>query len=564
MSVASMLKANFLLGVAGGLEYVKFNRAASNPLKYEEKTLRGILTYAKDSAFGRDHGFSWILQARSAEELFRRYEEKVPANEYSDLEPYIERSKHGEADVLFPGKPLLYATTSGTTSRPKWIPITQKYFKDVYGKRSRLWLYVLIKHRPKIFLGRGFSIVGKTLEGYAPDGTVFGSVSGFAQGNTPGFVRALYTNPPCVYAIKDYTARYYTLMRMGIEHDVTLIVSVNPSTMVELQKNVGQFFEQYVNDIENGTLSKDVDIEPEIRAELEPLFRPNPARAEELRAIKAKYGDSLTLKHYWPNLQVITTWRCANTRIYLDEVREMLPECAFWHEFSYYSSECACGMVMDGSDETTPSVHHHFIEFVEESEVGKPDARFLRVHELEVGKRYCPYVTTYSGLYRYCMNDLVEVGKLYRRTPSFHLIGKAGGVVSLTGEKLSESQFIEAVKRAQKATGLKSPFHIGFLDLRDRGYHFFYEFPQALSAEALSSFNDAVDSALKDLNIEYASKRDSLRLGSPVPHILEENAFEKFKEVMMKEEGARDGQFKLNLLSQDDMRYAKFNNLILK
>ena len=561
MSVASMLKANFLLGVAGGLEYLKFNKAAANPLRSQEKTLRGILSYARDSVYGKEHDFGYILQAADAQELFRRFDEKVPANEYADLEPYIERHKKGEADVLFPGKPLIYATTSGTTSRPKWIPITQKYFSDVYGKRSRLWLFILIKNRPKIFLGRGFSIVGKTVEGHAPDGTVFGSVSGFAQGNTPGFVRALYTNPPIVYSIKDYTARYYTLMRMGIEHDVTLIVSVNPSTMIELQKNVDIYFEEYCKDIENGTLSKEVNIESEIRAELEPLFKPNPARAEELRRIKAEKGR-VVLKDYWPNLQVLTTWKCANTKIYLDDVADILPEQTFWHEFSYYSSECAVGMVPDGGIDTCVSSHHHYIEFVEESEVGKPDARFYRVHELEMGKRYCPYVTTFSGLYRYNMNDIVEVGSIYKGTPCFHLIGKAGGVVSLTGEKLSEAQFIDAVKTACGKTGIQSPFHIGFLDVKAKGYKFYYEFAQPVTPAQVETFNMAVDAALKDLNIEYASKRDSLRLDAPEPFVLQKDAFEKFKGIMMAEEGSRDGQFKLNLLLQDEMRHSKFKRLL--
>ena len=102
--------------------------------------------------------------------------------------------------------------------------------------------YFFVKNRPKVFSGKSFSIVGKAVEGYAPDGTVFGSVSGFAQGNTPKFVKDTYTNPAIVYSIADYNARYYVLMRMGIEQDVTLIVSVNPSTMIELQKNLNKYF----------------------------------------------------------------------------------------------------------------------------------------------------------------------------------------------------------------------------------------------------------------------------------------------------------------------------------
>ena len=116
MEIVSMCKANFLLTIAGGIEYIKFKKATKNPKKYTQKTLRSILTYAKDTVYGKEHDFAYILQAQTDKELFRRFQEKVPTNQYTDLQPYIERHKHGESDVLFPGKPLLYATTSGTTN----------------------------------------------------------------------------------------------------------------------------------------------------------------------------------------------------------------------------------------------------------------------------------------------------------------------------------------------------------------------------------------------------------------------------------------------------------------
>ena len=100
------------------------------------------------------------------------------------------------------------------------------------------------------------------MEGYAPDGTVYGSVSGVTQRDCPNFVKKLYFNPQCVYSIADYTSRYYVLMRMGIEQDITLIVTANPSTIVELQNNVNRYYDDYVNDIEKGTLKADLNIDP--------------------------------------------------------------------------------------------------------------------------------------------------------------------------------------------------------------------------------------------------------------------------------------------------------------
>lgn len=563
MELKSMLTANFLLGMAGGIQYLSLKSASKNPRKSSEKTLRGILEYAKDTEYGKEHNFAEILKAGTAEELFRRYAENVHTNDYEDLRPYVEKHKHGQSDILFPGKPLLYATTSGTTSEPKWIPITKEYLDNVYGKMTKVWLFNFIKNRPLVYSGKILSIVGKVKEGEAPDGTMFGSVSGVTQRDCPGFVKALYSNPQCVYSIADYTSRYYVLMRMGIEQDITLIVTANPSTIIELQNNVNEFYDEYVKDIENGTLKKDLKIEPETRAELESWLKPNPARAAELRALREKYGRVLP-KHYWPRLQILTTWKCGNTKVYLDKFADSFPEGMLHQEFGYFSSECRFGLVLDDTINTVLFPHFHYYEFIDEADLENPNPRFLQLDELEEGKRYCPFVTTYAGLYRYNMNDLLEAGPKFKGTPTVHMIQKVNGIVTLTGEKLHERQFIEAVRQAEKELGTSVRFFIGFADLDILGYRFYYEFSdQATTHEQAEKFTEKVDAILKEKNVEYLTKRDSLRLKMPQTFRLTEQSFEKFKAECIAE-GARDGQFKLQLLLQDEKRHAKFKKLVIE
>ncbi|MBO5405767.1 MAG: GH3 auxin-responsive promoter family protein, partial [Paludibacteraceae bacterium] len=117
---------NFLLGCAGGIQYLSLKRASKNPRKAQEKTLREILTYARDTEYGKEHHFSEILEAKTDIELYSRYQKYVQLNDYEDLRPYVEKHKHGASNILFPGKPVLYATTSGTTKEPKWVPITKE------------------------------------------------------------------------------------------------------------------------------------------------------------------------------------------------------------------------------------------------------------------------------------------------------------------------------------------------------------------------------------------------------------------------------------------------------
>lgn len=559
----------FLLNVAGGINYSKLVKASKNPRKASEQTLRGILTCGKDTEFGKEHDFAYILEAQNDEELYKRYAEKIHPSDYEDYRPYVERHKNGEANVLVPGKPVMYATTSGTTSLPKWIPITDVYLKTVYGKMTKVWLYNFIQNRPRCFYGKLLSIVGKVIEGYAPDGTVFGSVSGVTQRDAPRFVKDLYTNPACVYRIEDYKARYYTIMRMGIEYkDVSIIITANPSTIVEMQKNINEFYDAYVEDIEKGTLNKDLNIPEEIRAEIQTWLSPNPKRAAELRELKAKYGNPLP-KHYWPNMQILNTWKCGNTKVYLDKFAGTFPDKMLHQEFGYFSSECRFGLVMDDTNYTTLFPHYHYYEFIAEEDVDKlsdPEAmkkvKFLQLHELQQGKRYCPFVSTYAGLYRYNMNDLVEVGTPYFNTPRVFMIQKVNGIVTMTGEKLHERQFIEAVNKAAKESGREVKFFIGFADLSISAYHFYYEFAdQTTTQEQCDEFTKLVDKYLREQNVEYVAKRDSFRVGDPIGHCLVENSFEKFKAACIAE-GARDGQFKLNLLLQDEKRHAKFKKLV--
>lgn len=554
---------NFLLGMAGGIQYLKLKSVSRNPRRTSEQTLRGILNYAKDTVYGREHHFADILAAKDDKELYALYQKYVPAQEYEALRPYVERHKNGEANVLFPGKPIMYATTSGTTKEPKWVPITDVYLNSVYGKMTKVWLFNFIKNRPKVFTGKIVSIVGKVIEGYAPDGTVFGSVSGVTQRDCPKFVKKLYASPADVFSITDYNARYYAIMRMGIERNITLIVTANPSTIVEMQNNVNEFYDQYVDDIEHGTLNKDLNISPEIRAAIQPYLKPNPERAAELRALKQKYGTVLP-KHYWPNLQILNTWKCGNTKVYVDKFQHSFPEQMLHQEFGYFSSECRFGLVLDDTNNTVLFPHFHYYEFIEEHDLENEHPHFLQLHELEQGKRYCPFVTTYAGLYRYNMNDLVEVGPNFENTPTVHMIQKVNGIVTMTGEKLHERQFIEAVHTAEKELQMPVKFFVGFADLSISAYHFYYEFEDlATTQQQAEQFTQKVDQVLQQSNIEYKAKRESFRVKDPVTHRLQRESFEHFKAQCIAE-GARDGQFKMNLLMQDEKRHAKFKSLVME
>ena len=537
-------------------------RASRNPEKASARTLRKILNLAKNTAYGKEHHFGAIVKARKPEQLFRLYEKSVRASEYESFRPYVERHKHGEANVLIPGKPLMYATTSGTTSKPKWIPISQKYMKDVYDVMSHIWLDNFARVRPKFLSGGLVVSVAKVVEGYAEDGTIFGSVSGVTAKKIPSIIRKRFVTPPEVYDISDYTARYYVMMRLAIAHSVSYIVAPNPSTLLELIHNAEEYFDDYIEDIEKGSISEKFDVSPEIRSVLAGFTVPGPERADFLRRVKEKCGGKPQLKDWWPDMQLLSSWKCGNTAIAAEKVQQQLPAGCCYQELGYFASECRFGLVLDEGIDSTLFPNYHYYEFIEESDLENPEPRFLRLHELEQGKRYCIYVTTFSGLYRYNMNDLVEVGGWNGKTPKIHMVQKVNGIVSITGEKLYEKQFIEAVHEAERQSGLKANFFIGFADPEEACYDFYYEFEKRkIRRSKAEAFTKIVDSQLMEMNIEYQSKRASHRLKEPKTFVLKRNAYDHFKRRSLLE-GARDGQFKLVMLLQDKRRQRWINSLI--
>jgi hypothetical protein len=424
------------------------------------------------------------------------------------------------------------------------------------------WFYSMIKNKHKTFYGPCVIIVGKAIEGAAPDGTVYGSISGVMARDTPNFMKPCYSAPAEVSHIADYKARYYAIMRMGIERDTHLVLTANPSTLVEMQTNANEFFDDYCDDIEHGTVSSKFPIDENIRQAMIAYTKPNPKRAAELRKLKERYGTVLP-KHYWPNLQVINVWFCGNTRIYYEKIRDSFPSDSVFHEFGYVATECKAGLVLkSNTEETTVFGHKTYFEFIHESDLDNQNPKLYQLYELKEGQRYCMLVTTSSGLYRYNMNDLVEISSFHNDFPLIKFIQKVNGTISLTGEKLHERQFIEAVRETEKKTGKIAPFFVGFADPQKSNYKFYYEFAdQDISVTEAEEFTAYLDRCLQNYNPEYREKRGSDRLKAPETALLGPESFERFKATCI-DRGYRDGQFKVNLLMQDEKRHAMFKELV--
>jgi hypothetical protein len=181
--------------------------------------------------------------------------------------------------------------------------------------------------------------------------------------------------------------------------------------------------------------------------------------------------------------------------------------------------------------------------------------------QLAVGRRYFVYVTNASGLYRYEMNDIVEVTGHDRQTPLIRFVQKGKGVVSFTGEKLYEVQVIAAVDEALAALRGRYHFIAAVAELVDGTSPrliFLIEFDDPISDHDGSALVDHVDGALGEQNDEYLTKRKSLRYGAPIIRIVRFGEFDRYRRRMVETGQRADGQFKVLRLTSDTSFAAEF------
>lgn len=505
---------------------IKFDLKTKRPNLTQEKVLFRILKENKNTLFGKEHNFSSV---RTIED----YQKNVSVNNYESLRPYIKKMMRGEVNILLKDNPIFYGITSGTTSKPKFIPVTRRSRREK-AKIMNLWLYYVLTNHPKALDGKAFVIVSPAVEGYANTGVPYGSESGDAYRHISPVIRDHYALPYEVFCIKDYEARYYTILRIGIEKDVTDIATLNPLTLLVLCQKVEKYAKDIIEDIRNGTLKKDFDIDKDIREKIEKTLKPNPRRALALEKLLIEKGTLLP-KDFWPNLALVECWTGGTVGMYFQELFKYFPSHVKVRDFGYVSTEARCSLpISDDGPSGILTIGTNFYEFIPEEDYEKENPRYLTVEKLEKGKRYYVIFTTSGGLYRYNIDDIIKVSGFYNKTPVIEFIQKGKNVSSATGEKLYESQVISAIHKAKEITGIDVEFFCACLEWQiPPSYSFLIEFAQEPDTNQKRHFLNHVEDNLGKINIEYKAKRSSQRLGDPKLKVLEKGSFEKFRKARL-------------------------------
>jgi hypothetical protein len=546
-----MSLAGLVIRLVSRQSAARFEAATRDPVRVQHEKMLALVRKNARTEYGERHGFGAIAR-------YEDYRERVPVVGYEDIKADMERVTRGAKNVFTAEDPLLFAQTSGTTGDPKYVPVTPTCRGREHGDQMRAWMYHARRSHPGIFAGKVMSMVSPAVEGYTESGIPFGSTSGMIYRDMPGIVKGLYSIPYEVFEIEDYEAKYYVMMRIGLEQDVTLIATANPSSVLKLVEKAHQHGEDLIRDVRDGTLRQDLALAPATRALVERMLKPAPARARELEAARERRGGVLKPGDYWPRLAMIGCWKGGTVGHYLDKFpdwfdpdrRRPVPT----RDMGYLSSEFRGSIPLsDEGGKGVLTVATNFYEFVaaEELESKRDDPSswdFVTVGDLERDKDYYIFVSTSGGLYRYDINDVVRVVGRYSQTPEIVFVRKGRGMTNLTGEKVSVNQIISVFQSASKSTGALPAHFKAEADVEKTRYVFRVEFANQVDETASRAFLEALDADLKALNIEYKAKRDSTRLGDPVLHVMRDGWYERQRRDQVAS-GKRAFQAKTELLS---------------
>ncbi|MBL8200782.1 MAG: GH3 auxin-responsive promoter family protein [Chromatiales bacterium] len=426
----------------------RYRRRLADGAAVNAATLRGILRRNAASEFGRRHDFAGL--ARSAD-VEAAYAGALPVADYADFREPFARMAAGARDVMFPGRPRLFVSTSGTTGDPKLFPVTARQQNAALAFIALLTPAARAACNP----GLGFRQPTATLMVASRPGRQ--TVGGIPVGNPSGagIRRILKLAPPFwvfpaeVLTVQDHpTALYLHALFALRAADLGCIEAIYCSHIVSWMGLIERRRAELVGDIANGGLAGNLVLTSEERATLSALLPPAPERARQVaRELDGDPAGRMT--RLWPRLKVLSAVVSGAFAVSVPRLRELAGPGPALYTTCFGATEGMVGINLWGDAPeryalALGAVHFEFLP-VGELDAGRP--RTVGIGALDKGERYEIVITSHAGLYRYRLGDVVRIVDFAGSTPVFEFDHRRGSVVDLVGEKTTEQHFRSAFAR---------------------------------------------------------------------------------------------------------------------
>lgn len=520
-----------------------FERSVRNVPDVQKEYLLSLIKKNSATFFGKKFHFSWI---QSIED----YQRNIPLFTYEDYKPYLDLIMEGESSVLTADPVLRLIFSSGTVSPSKLIPYTQ-VLQNEFKRGIGPWLYNIFFLYPRLKYGPSFWIVtpsGSTPQikssvavGFDEDSSYFGVVEQLA-------LKVVMAVPDIVSRISNPENYFYIVGYFLLKSQDLRFISIwNPSILPIILKTIIRNSDQLLNDIKNGTLTPPHPLTEKEKALLANNIQANSKRANCLREVFAEFGKDHGCEIWervWSKLDLISCWTDGWAEEMVPEIKRLFPHTQVQGKGllateAFVSFPYASKNNQKKGASPVLAVESHFFEFQNVS----GDDIFL-AHQLKIGNRYKVIVTTGGGLYRYQLNDIVEVTGYYQQSPRIKFIGKTDVVSDIMGEKLNEIHVGKIIK------GICNKFQINssltFLSpkiLSGNAKYILFLRRNVLEPNHIdvAKVKKELDNRLRE-NFHYNYCRNIGQLKSPGIFLMDEEAEKKYLHV--KSAGKKSGTIK--------------------
>jgi len=480
----------------------KIDKWASNPHETQDKVFQELIKKAENTKFGKEHNFNKIGTHSD-------FIQNVPIRDYEELKPYVDLMVEGQEDILWPGKPLYYAKTSGTTSGAKYIPLTKESMPThINAARNAILCYIEDTGKSKFVDGKMIFLQGSP-ELDEKNGVKLGRLSGIVAHYVPGYLQknrmpSLETN-----CIEDWEDKVDAIVTETVKEDMSVISGI-PSW-------VQMYFERLIDK----TGKKVGDIFPNFD-----LFIYGGVNYEPYRS---KFENLIGRK--------------------VDSI-ELYPASEGFFAFQDKQDEKGMLLQLDSG---------MFYEFIKTDEFYDEDPKRLLLKDVEIGVNYVMIISSTAGLWGYNIGDTIQFtsDKPYRVIVS----GRIKHFISAFGEHVIAKEVEEAMQEAVAKTGAAITEFTVAPQINPEGeelpfHEWFVEFEQ--EPEDLNKFAEIIDNSLQKQNSYYLDLLEGHILQRLKVTKVPQNAFQEY----MKSIGKLGGQNKLPRLSNDRKIADKLKEII--
>lgn len=462
-----------------------------HPAQTQETVFQSIVSKAANTQFGTKHGFGQIRNHAD-------FQKQVPVRDYEGLKDYFNLVKEGNPDVLWPGKPLYLAKTSGTTSGSKYIPISRDSISNhINGARDALLNYIFHSGN-SAFLDQKLIFLSGSPVLEEVGGIPTGRLSGISNHHVPGYLRRNQMPSYPTNCIEDWEEKLDRIIDETLNQRMGLISGIPP------------WVQMYFDRIRERTGKEIKDVFPDFS-----LFVYGGVNFEPYRK---KLFDSIGRK--------------------TDSV-ELFPASEGFFAFQDLPNSEGLLLLLNAGI---------FYEFIPVEEYFSENPRRLSIREVELGKNYALIINSNAGLWGYSIGDTV---KFVSKNP-YRLVvsGRIKHFISAFGEHVIGEEVEKALKRTLQyhPEVAVSEFTVApQVNPEDGLPHHEWLMEFATPPANMPAFERRLDESLCQLNVYYKDLIDGKILSTLVVSPLKKGAFQEY----MKSQGKLGGQNKVPRLSNE-------------